>query len=600
MTLPTLPIPSPPGHARAARRVALVLAAFTLIIGAVLVVNGWRLQRVNPLDHPELAALKQQVRSEPGNEALIESYRRLDAELRGRFFQSQRDYATGGWLLLAGAALALLAARWHRPEVQPPTLAQLRARPTPPPARQAPAIRWALGGTGVAVAALSIGLAIASHGELRRLDRARIASADEAGERRSPADAVDPLEAADGIGDQSGLDHAHQWPGFRGPHGTGRAVADDGFTWPVQWQAADGHNILWRTAIDLPGHNSPVLWGDRLFVAGADDRRRKVYAIDARDGRLLWEHRAAVLPDGGRWPPEILPHTGFAAPTCATDGRLVFAIFANGDLIACDMQGRRAWARALGEAENAYGYASSLTVHDGRLFVQWDHHDVNRILALDAASGEDVWSVEHDAGASWASPMVVQTGGRVQLIVVTDGATIAYDPADGRKLWRWNGPDGDIASSPVADDSRVLVISPAWELYALPTTGSGPLDDDHVVWTFEDHQPEITSPIIIGDTAIVLSDGGRLTAIDMSDGQQRWYHRLQGRFEASPAAAGGLVYVTDVDGRTTVLDVSGDQPRVLGTGDLGEPVRASPALVGGRIFMRGGEALYAIGEGGHD
>ncbi|MCC5828629.1 MAG: PQQ-like beta-propeller repeat protein [Phycisphaeraceae bacterium] len=597
--LPTLPIPSPPHHATTARRVALILAAFTCIVGAMLVFNGWWLQRANPLDHPELMAMKKQLRSEPGNETLIDSYRRLDAELRGRYFQSQRDYATGGWLLLAGVALALLAAHWHRPEARPPTLAELRAHPTPPRVRQAPAIRYALSGTGLTIAMLAVVLAIAWRGELRELDRARIALADEVDQPYTPA-TIDPPDAADGIGDQSGLNTAQQWPGFRGPHGTGRAFDDDAITWPVQWETDSGRNILWRAPIDLPGHNSPVVWGDRLFITGADQRSRKIYAFDVRDGLPLWEHRVPVLPGGGAWPPEILPHTGFAAPTCATDGRLVFAIFANGDLIACDMQGRRVWAKPLGEAENIYGYASSLAVHNGRLFVQWDHHNVNRILALDAASGDEIWTIEHDAGASWASPMVVQTADRMQLIITSHRATIAYDPADGRELWRWNGPEGDIASSPVADDSRVLVISPAWEMYALPTTETGPLDDDRLLWTFEDHQPEIASPIIIGDLAIVLSDGGRLTAIDMADGRERWHHRLQGRFEASPASAGTLVYVTNVDGLTTVLDVSGNPPQVVGKGELGEPTRASPALLGGRLYMRTGKAVHAIGGKEHD
>lgn len=596
MTAPTLPIPSPTHHARPARRVAIILTAFSFIVGIALLFNGWRLQQVNPLDHPGLSAMRLELRADPNNEALIDRYRKLDAHLRGQFFQSQRDYAVGAWLLLVGCLLALLAARRHLPEVRPPTSTELRTRITPLPADQAPAIGRALAGFGLTVAILALLLPIGSRNDLRELIAAHRALMAESGQA-DPASATGPET---GIGDQSDLSYLRQWPGFRGPHGAGRAYEEAGITWPTQWQADTGRNVLWRTPVDLPGHNSPIVWGHRLFITGADERSRKVYAFDVRDGRLLWEHRVPVLPNGGTWPPEILPHTGFAAPTSATDGRLVFAIFANGDLVACDMQGRRVWAKALGEADNTYGYASSLKLHDGRLFVQWDHNDVNRLYALDPATGEEIWMVDHEAGHSWASPMVKRTAERWQLIVVTHNATMAYDPADGRPLWRWEGPSGDIASSAVADDTRVLVISPAWEMYALPTTESGLLDDEQVAWNFEDHLPEIAAPIILNGTAIVISDGGRVTGLDMADGRELWVHRLQGRFEASPVAAGRLLYVTNTDGRTSVLDVGGDEPKVVGTGELGASVRASAALVGGRIYMRSNDALYAIGEVGHE
>ena len=150
---------------------------------------------------------------------------------------------------------------------------------------------------------------------------------------------------------------AKAWPRFRGPGGLGISAYTNV---PDAWDAASGKGIVWKTPVPLPGNNSPVVWGKRVFLSGADKHRREVYCFDADSGKLVWRQNVPGTPQSTAKPPEVTDDTGYAAPTTATDGRRVFAIFANGDLAAFDVSGKPAWAKSLGIPENSYGHASSL------------------------------------------------------------------------------------------------------------------------------------------------------------------------------------------------------------------------------------------------
>ncbi len=160
-------------------------------------------------------------------------------------------------------------------------------------------------------------------------------------------------------------------------------------------------------------------------------------------------------------PPEVMEDTGFAAPTAATDGRRVFAIFANGDIAGFTVDGKRLWARSLGTPENMYGHATSLTMWRNRVIVVFDQADAkagkSKIMALDATTGEPVWSTPSAVANSWVSPIVIKHQGREQIITSADPWVIAYDPATGKELWQAKCMRGDVAPSPVYANDLVYV-----------------------------------------------------------------------------------------------------------------------------------------------
>ncbi len=71
----------------------------------------------------------------------------------------------------------------------------------------------------------------------------------------------------------SAAEIAGNWPYFRGPDGSGITALTD---LPETWDGASGKNVLWKSEIGLPGENSPVVWGNRVFLTGATAKRREV------------------------------------------------------------------------------------------------------------------------------------------------------------------------------------------------------------------------------------------------------------------------------------------------------------------------------------
>ena len=164
-----------------------------------------------------------------------------------------------------------------------------------------------------------------------------------------------------------------QWPRFRGPGGLGVSSHKDV---PVEWDGASGKGILWKTEIPLPGYSSPIVWKDRIFLSGADKDRCEVYCLDALAGAILWRKPISKVGDSPAAVPTVFSDDnsrgGYAASTMATDGRLIYAMFATGAVAAFSFEGNLAWARNLGAPANAYGHAASLLTHGPLLIVQLD------------------------------------------------------------------------------------------------------------------------------------------------------------------------------------------------------------------------------------
>ncbi len=240
------------------------------------------------------------------------------------------------------------------------------------------------------------------------------------------------------------------WPRFRGPDGGG--VAAGGHA-PLTFDVKAGTNIAWSVAVPVAGFNSPVVWGDRVFLSGGDDAKCEVMCFDVQSGKLLWQTAVPKVERGADEKQEPPDQSGMAAPTVATDGRRAYAIFANGNLAAFNFDGSVAWAKHLVIPKNSYGHASSLATWQDRVIVQIDQGEVDdklsRLFAFDGASGAVVWEKERNVGASWATPIVIEAAGKTQLITLALPWVIAYSPKDGAEMWRAESLDGEVTPSPV-------------------------------------------------------------------------------------------------------------------------------------------------------
>jgi outer membrane protein assembly factor BamB len=567
---------------RAAVAAAAVAGVFALAVCGLLVSNFLLVPYAAPIDSKEMAALRAALLKEPANEALKGRIRELDLSLRRDFFRRHAFSGAGAWLLLAGAAAAVAALK---------LAGAARKRPPMPPGaaswlddegRPARLARRSVAVAGFLVAGTALGFAVSSIAVLPGVP------APGGGDEPGPGPGVPPPDAAE---------FGRNWPMFRGPGGCGRVAADGVAT---AWNGARGEGILWKVPVPRRGKGSPVAWGDRVYLTGGDKDAREIFAYDARAGRLLWQK--AVEPAPGRPVPPVKDEKemdpGYAASTPATDGRRVFALFATGDAGCFDADGNRLWTKNFGAPENAYGHAASLSVAPGLVFVQIDQgaeeQGKSRLHALDAATGRTVWQAKRPVGSGWSTPVFAEAGGRVQLLVGGNPWLIAYAPADGKELWRAKCQSGEVAPSPVVAGGLVFAVNPNDNLTALRLDGQGDVTKTHVAWKAEDGIPDICSPATDGRRVFVLTSGGMLTAYAADGGKKLWEHDFELDFFASPTVVGDRVLLVTAKG-TAIWVTAADTFRELGRAELGEACFASPAFLGGRIYLRGVKHLYAIG-----
>jgi outer membrane protein assembly factor BamB len=345
--------------------------------------------------------------------------------------------------------------------------------------------------------------------------------------------------------------------------------------------------------------NSPVVWGDRVFLTGADKQRREVYCLDANSGDLLWQRAVKNVPLSKPSPPDISEDTGYAASTAATEGRHVCAIFANGDVACFDFEGRQVWARSVGPVDNMYGHACSLVVHRNMLLVQLDQarteDKLSKLMALEVTSGKMIWETPRPVPNSWATPIVVNTGRREEIITCANPWVIAYAPPTGKELWRAKCLGGDVAPSPVYADGLVYAINAYELLVAIRPGGRGDVTETHIAWTAEGALPDICSPVTNGDLVFVLETEGLLTCYDAKNGKIIWEKDLAKTFMASPSLAADNVYLMAENGTMIIIKASRKFQEIRQC-ELGEKSIASPAFLDGRIYIRGRESLYCIAQ----
>lgn len=559
---------------------SIVFAAGFLfaVAGAVMALNHRQARTADPLNSPVLLELLERARETPADSNRVAQARSMDLLARRAFFTGQSMARRGAGLLLAGAALLLLAAKglgWIQPKAPLPSAA-------PDPAavdRTRQAARVAIGAFGGFFAAglLLVGLPAS--------EDAPPGAAPSAGDEGvADTDPVPGPAAADAVADDGEM--LANWPAFRGFRGLGGAVASA----PVEWDGPSGKGILWKTPVPRPGFSSPIIWGDRVFLTGADGDEREVYCFDANDGSLLWRHSAAGIPGSPSKPPKAMEDTGLAAPTMATDGRRVYAMFATGDLVACDFDGARLWAKNLGLPDNPYGHASSLLTHGGHVIVQFDQSQGGRLYVLRGATGDEVWVADRDVQSGWSSPIVFESAGRPLIGVLSAPMLAAYDPADGREVWRVSDLEAEIGTSPAVAGGRIFAGNEYTRFVAANA------DTGEELWEWEDELPDIASPLAADDWVLLASSAGVVTCLDAASGELVWQHEYDDAFHSTPMAAAGRVYLTDSKGITHVI-AAGRIHEPVATNDLGEACSATPAFARGRMFLRGTTHLVCIGAG---
>ncbi len=387
---------------------------------------------------------------------------------------------------------------------------------------------------------------------------------------------------------------AENWPGWRGPRGDGTSL-ETGV--PVRWDGISGQGVIWKIPIEGTGHSSPIVWEDRIFLTTCSEEtlERVLLCLDASSGRVLW--RQTVL----RSPLERKHKlNSFASGTPATDGRRVYVTFLDRNemvVAAYDFEGRQQWLVRPGEFASIHGYCSCPVLFEDLVIVNGDHDGDSYIVALDRTSGSTVWKVprEHKT-RSYSTPLIRTIDGRVQMILSGSKQVASYDPRTGRRHWVIEGPTDQFVASVVYNGELVFMTCgyPERHILAIRPDGSGDVTETHIAWRTTENCSYVPSPIVVGEHFLVVSDDGIASCYEAANGRRLWRQRLEGSHSASLVAAEGLVYFLSDRGETTVVRPGPRFDRVAGN-PLGEACSASPAISGSRIYLRGEQHLFCIG-----
>jgi outer membrane protein assembly factor BamB len=563
-------IPATNSWYRCAVATAIISAVLSMVVIAFLLLNYGRSRMVGTAEETAMTNLRSEIRNKPDDEQLLLRIRQFDLQVRQQRIRALDRSLKGSYLLLSGVVVFIISLRsainFKKKHPAPrPGVDQLKEQ-----VGNAKFGRWAVTG-GLVILALS---------SLFMATRLQIDFA-KAGSTGTSSYTMD--------------DVAKNWASFRGPNGAGISAYTNV---PSRWDGKTSEGILWKTKILLPGNNSPVVWGNCIFLSGADPNNRQVFCFDTSTGGLLWKGDVLGLTRSGEEPLEMMEETGFAAPTVATDGRRVYAIFPTGDVACFDFKGKKVWEKNLGRPDNSYGYASSLAMYQNLVLIQYDQGGVedekSELIALDGFSGRVVWQTKRPVGNSWSSPIVAGIGEQFQVITCADPWVIGYNPADGAELWRANCLTGDIAPSPIYAKGLVFVIEPYSKLVAIKPDGKGDVTKTHIAWVSEEGGPDICSPVSNDEYIFLLATEGLLECYNVPDGKKLWEKDLQEYFLASPSLAGNNLYLLSEKGVMYIAG-AGSEYKQLAKCELGERCHASPAFADGRIYIRGIENLYCIG-----
>lgn len=393
-----------------------------------------------------------------------------------------------------------------------------------------------------------------------------------------------------------------EWPEFRGPTGQGHATAQG---LPLEWSTVK--NVVWKQPVPGVGWSSPVVSQGRVIlttgVLGLEGRASlQVLSLDLSTGQPVWT--TEVFPAEETAPKPVHAKGSPASPTAIIEGDRIYAHFGHRGTACLDRDGKVVWRNASLAYDPVHGNGGSPALVGDFLIYNGDGAKEPFVVALDKKTGAVAWKTPRGTTAakqnfSFCTPLLINVGGRAQLITPGSGAVSALDPKDGRELWRVRyGTGYSVVPRPVFGHGLVFIGTGfnRADLLAIRVDGAGDVTDTHVAWRTAKGAPLTPSVVLVGDELYAVSDMGVASCFDAKSGEVHWQERIDGNYSASPLAAGGRIYFQNEMGTGTVLKA--DKKFIkLATNDLEERTLASYAVAGDTFLIRTEQHLYRVGQG---
>lgn len=403
----------------------------------------------------------------------------------------------------------------------------------------------------------------------------------------------------------AGRGQAEGWQRFRGPNGTG--IVGDTDALPLTWSNDNG--ICWKTKVPR-GASSPIIVGDLVVLTGYSgygeklddpgDRnalRLHVIALSRQDGALRWQLTIEPSAAEQEATPRIADH-GYASPTPCSDGEQIYAAFGPSGVVCCDLAGNERWRTSIGTGVAGFGAAASPIEHGPLVYIN-AAIESKSLVALDKVTGAVVWRNE-DVTRAWTTPVLVETAAKSTELVMHHKDTIrGYEPVTGEVLWSCQGiPDYVVPGIVAVDDILYCSGGRQNRTIAVRAGGRGDVTESHKLWEVT-VGANVTTPLFLDGHLYWSHDKGLAQCLAAVDGETLFRERyeVRDRVYASLVAGDGKCYAQLRDGTCLVLAAKPEY-EVLAENKLGgddELFSGTPALAGGRIFLRSSEAVYCVG-----
>lgn len=390
---------------------------------------------------------------------------------------------------------------------------------------------------------------------------------------------------------------AEDWPRFRGPNGVGQAEIAD---LPIAWTDQD---VRWKTVLPARGHSSPVVWGGKVFVTCADQEsgKRLVVCVDAAIGAIAWSHAA----EGKAFRQHA--DNSYASSTPAVDAEHVYVSWAGPDgsvMEALDHQGKPVWSVDLGAFIAQHGAGASPIVAGGLVVLPFeqDGPGASFVIAVEAATGKERWRLPRTSGKlACSTPCLYEPAGAPPQLVLTSTlhGVYAVDLATGKLRWELaTAFTQRCVSSPLVVDGLIIAGDGQGASGTRMVAVRPPLHEGEaptVVWQATHGMPYVPCPVARGGLLFVVTDSGIAACLRAATGEELWRQPLGvGMFYGSPIVVGDRMYGVSRRGEVVALSAT-EHFKILGISKLGDGSFATPAVAGGRMYLRAFSSLIAVG-----
>lgn len=404
---------------------------------------------------------------------------------------------------------------------------------------------------------------------------------------------------------------AENWPQWRGPKNDGHS-SEKGL--PSEF--GPEKNLVWKFQTPGPGESTPCVWEDRIFFTCTSGEDVELLCVGT-DGKERWRRpmsktgKARTRSDG----------TTDASASCSCDGRHVWSFVGGtqgGRLTCHDLDGKLVWEKNLQDYAKfniQFGCHWTPVLHKDRLYIGILHRETQQVVAFDKATGKEIWKVTRKSDSPrgvespdvYASPFVWEKGDKALLVVHGNDYCTAHDLTDGSEVWRvtelnpkarYNRAWRAVSSPLVTPD---LIVVPSCKRGV--TVGIDPLTAKGEIgpggtgesWRIPRNTPDVSSPLIVDGVLYLMGESGRLYAHDAKTGTQLYEEGITNmRHRANPVYADGKIYLAGRDGVVVVVK-PGREFAKLAENKVPDTLYGSPAISGGKVYLRGYSQLWAFG-----